>query len=58
MYRLNWDFSESATEKELTTNIFRREGLGYGHFAIHPLELSRPVIYQQFWQWWTEEYSC
>ena len=34
------------------------EGVANGCFAIHPLELSRQVVYNQFWEWWTEEYSC
>ena len=33
-------------------------GVANGAFAIHPIELSRQAVYQQFWRWWTEEYSC
>lgn len=57
VYRLGWDFSMLASDGALSDKLLPG-GVANGCFAIHPLELSRQVVYGQFWHWWTEEYSC
>ena len=57
VYRLGWDFSVLAGKDALSDKL-RPEGVADGCFAIHPIELSRQPIYDQFWRWWTEDYSC
>ena len=51
------DSSELATDDVLEDKLLP-EGLANGCFAIHPVDLSKQVIYDYFWRWWTEEYSC
>ena len=57
VYRVGADFSMLAQDKELSDKLLP-SGVANGCFAIHPVELSRQVVYEQFWRWWTEEYSC
>ncbi|CAL5222166.1 g4491 [Coccomyxa viridis] len=57
VYRVGWDFSMLAPDDALADKLLP-SGVANGAFAIHPIELSRQAVYQQFWRWWTEEYSC
>ncbi len=57
VYRVGWDFSALDTGNALADKLLP-EGVANQCFAIHPLELSRPIVYEQFWRWWSEEYSC